>query len=225
MADAWLYHASYATRGVFCRAFRVRVSGTEHIPLSGPAIIASNHESFMDPWLIGMTAPRAPIRFLINDPWYRRSRGWRFVFDGYGVIPAATRKPLESVRRVGEALAGGDLAGIFPEGRVSRDGRLGAFQRGVAAVAAATHVPVIPCALRGTREASPPPQIVPKFRPVQVAYGAPMRFEGEATAPATLAFLATLEAAVRALRARLDAEAGDPAASTERREIPQNSAP
>jgi 1-acyl-sn-glycerol-3-phosphate acyltransferase len=207
VSDAWLYHLQYATRAVFQRAFRVRASGTGHVPLEGPAIIASNHESFMDPWVIAMTSPREPIRFLINDPWYRRSPVWRFVFDAYGVIPAAANDPRESIRRISGSLARAELVGIFPEGRVSPDGRVGAFRRGIASIAASTGAPVVPCALRGTREASPPPRIVPRLRPVQVAYGAPLRFDGEATASKRLAFLAAIEAAVRELRAQLDANA------------------
>jgi len=175
----WLYRASQVLLTPPVRWFwMLRVFGAENVPATGPVLLASNHTSYVDPWFLGGVFPRGPIRFLINDSWFERSRGWRFVFEANGVIPAVTGDPIETVRRVTAALAEGAVVGVFPEGRISRDGRMSRGRLGVGWMAAASGAPVVPCAVRGAFDSIPRHKRLPRRRPVHVHIGEPIRFPG-----------------------------------------------
>lgn len=172
----WLYHAirplAYAVRPLVPG----RLVGSEHLPAHGPVLLAVNHASFLDPWLVGMLLPRAPVRFLINEAWYRRSRVWRSVFDAFGVVPASEAAPEATLERVGEALGRGELVAVFPEGRISADGSLGRAQRGFGWMAARTGAPVVPARLVGSHDVLPRQRRLPRRAPVSLVLGVARRF-------------------------------------------------
>jgi 1-acyl-sn-glycerol-3-phosphate acyltransferase len=158
--------------------WRTRAFGAERVPQRGPLLVACNHSSFLDPWFIAMIIPRRRLRFLINSRWYDRSRLWRFFFDSNGVLPASTNKPVETIGRVVVALRNGDVVALFPEGRISRDGRIQRGHAGIGWMAALSSVPVLPCGLRGNSDALPRGRFVPRPRPVHLHIGAPLVFPG-----------------------------------------------
>jgi 1-acyl-sn-glycerol-3-phosphate acyltransferase len=132
--------------------YRLRKSGLENIPETGPAVLACNHVSFVDAVVILGACPR-PIRFIMD----RQIFGipvLGFVFRTGRAIPIASAKEdpqmLEAAyAEVARALSAGDLVGIFPEGRITETGELSAFRGGVKRIVDTTAVPVIPMALRG----------------------------------------------------------------------------
>lgn len=197
------YRLCWALRRPVLRIWRLRVDSPGRIPAAGPCLIVSNHESYIDPWILGASLPRVPIRFLINEPWYGRSRLWRRVFEGYGAIPAVWGDAGKTLSRVRAALAAGDAVGLFPEGKISRDGRLLPFQPGVAVLAAVSGAPVVPCCVAGTREAAPWPRRLPRMRPLRVAVGEPLRFPSsplvEPSAASVLEFTDAIVASVASL--------------------------
>ena len=172
----WLYHAfrplAYAARPLV----HGRLVGGEHLPAHGPVLLALNHASFLDPWLVGMLLPRAPVRFLINEVWYRRSRVWRGVFDAFGVVPASEAAPQTTLDRVGEALARGEIVAVFPEGRISADGSLGRPQLGLGWMAARSGAPVVPARLVGSHDVLPRQCRWPRRAPVTLVLGVARRF-------------------------------------------------
>ncbi len=175
----WLQHATRALIPAGRWFFRgSRVLGGERVPREGPLIAVFNHASFLDPWFAGMLLPRLPIRYLITEEWYRRSRLWTAFFAGYGTIPTSGRRPVETILRVVEALARGDFIGLFPEGRISHDGRMNRVRHGVGWMAALSGAPVLPCALRGNYEALPRQRRRPRRHPVVLVIGEPLRFPG-----------------------------------------------
>lgn len=134
--------------------YRVRIVGTgaQNIPTEGPALITSNHLSYMDPLIIGGTIQR-PIRFVMTHRIYG-IRGLTWLFRLAGAIPVApAREDPELLKRafdaVDEALARGELVGIFPEGGLSPDGEVREFRAGITEILARRPVPVIPMALEG----------------------------------------------------------------------------
>lgn len=139
--------------GAVVRAvYRVRTSGLEHVPDHGPAILVANHVTYTDALILGGLC-RRPVRFVV----YHRIHGHpllRWFFRLVRAIPIAPRSedPVMLARALVEidrALADGEVVGIFPEGRLTRDGELDAFRPGIERILEARPVPVVPVALRG----------------------------------------------------------------------------
>ena len=145
------------------RAFlRLRVEGLEHVPTTGPVIIASNHLSFVDSMVIPLAAGRK-VGFLGKAEYVQGSgpKGWlkRMWFGEFGgMIPVDredARAAARSLELAEEHLATGGAFGIYPEGTRSRDGLLHKGRTGVGRLAAATDAVVVPCALTGTDKVQP----------------------------------------------------------------------
>ncbi len=173
---AWLYGVSRILVPPFRLLWRMRTFGASHVPARGPLILAANHTSFLDPWFIGATFPRSPIRFLINEPWYSRWRLGRILFRQLAVVPVKDGDPDSTIARVVEALHRGDVVGIFPEGGISHDGRPRRPRSGIAYIAARSGAPVIPCGLRGAFEALPRDRRIPRRHDVHLHIGPAIRF-------------------------------------------------
>jgi 1-acyl-sn-glycerol-3-phosphate acyltransferase len=139
--------AFVATRVVY----RFRVRGDEHIPVQGPAILVSNHVSFVDAVLLMAASPR-PIRFIMDHRIFQIPvLGWMFKLAK--AIPIASQKedPATYERAFAQArevLADGELLCIFPEGAITRDGELGEFKGGIMKILETHPVPVVPLALQ-----------------------------------------------------------------------------
>lgn len=150
--------------------FRLRVEGLENLPAQGSFILAANHASSLDPFMLIAAIPRY-IRWLIvyeyYDLWYLR-----WVVRRMRFIRLENNLPKEAFR----ALLRGEIVGLFPEGRRTWDGHLGRAQRGVAALARRVSCPVVPVALEGTFEALPRTRKFLKFHPITVRIGKPLFF-------------------------------------------------
>ncbi|MEQ6918626.1 1-acyl-sn-glycerol-3-phosphate acyltransferase [Halomonas aquatica] len=132
--------------------YRLRFRGRLHIPPRGPAIIVCNHVSFMDALVVGVASPR-PLRFLMDKPIYD-SPWLNWLFRRVGAIPVdADRRDPGSVRQalaeVSRALRQGEVVMVFPEGRLTPDGEVQPFRRGLELILARDAVPVIPAGLAG----------------------------------------------------------------------------
>ncbi|HMP16942.1 MAG TPA: 1-acyl-sn-glycerol-3-phosphate acyltransferase, partial [Gemmatales bacterium] len=126
--------------------YRTRVVGLENIPRTGPALIASNHLSMLDGFFLYMMIPRR-IRFLVWAPYVNNSWvGW-ILRLGYCIPISENGSPrdlIHSLKLAQEALAAGELVGIFPEGAVSRNGNMMPFKRGMEHILKKAHAPIIP---------------------------------------------------------------------------------
>jgi 1-acyl-sn-glycerol-3-phosphate acyltransferase len=162
--------------------YRVRVEGRDHVPRSGPVILASNHQSFIDSIFLPLCVGRR-VTFVAKAEYFE---SWKtaWFFRAVGMIPlkreggTASERALAAAREV--LLAGGVL-GIYPEGTRSPDGRLYKGHTGVARLAVQCRAPVVPVAQFGTAEVQPVGAMIPKlFRPVRLKMGAPLRFPAPA---------------------------------------------
>ncbi|PPK95280.1 1-acyl-sn-glycerol-3-phosphate acyltransferase [Kineococcus xinjiangensis] len=166
--------------------YRPWVRGLENVPDSGPAILASNHPSYVDPVFLPVVLRRR-ITFIAKSELFTGSGlkgrlAARF-FHGIGQLPVdrsggRAGAALESGARL---LAEGELFGIYPEGTRSPDGRLYRGRTGVARLALETKVPVIPVAMIGTDSVLPVGGKLPRIRRVGVVIGQPLdfsRYEG-----------------------------------------------
>lgn len=130
--------------------YRLRVRGEEHIPTDGPAILVCNHVSFVDAVLLGVVSPR-PMVFLMDHRIFRNpALGWFFRLCKAIPIAPAKEDPQAYERafdRARQVLDNGDLLCLFPEGGITRDGKLQPFKGGIMKILATHSVPVIPSAL------------------------------------------------------------------------------
>lgn len=173
-----------ATLGVFLRVvFRPIVTGIEHVPKTGPAIIASNHLSFSDSLFIPLVVHGRKVTYPAKLEYFNR-RGFRgtvsrWFFTGIGMVPmdrSGGRASEAGLRECLDILERGQILGIYPEGTRSMDGRLYRGRTGVAWLALRAGVPVIPCAMVGTDRLQPPGKLVPKVVRPQIKFGPPLEF-------------------------------------------------
>ncbi|HEX6691486.1 MAG TPA: MFS transporter [Burkholderiales bacterium] len=132
--------------------YRVRKSGAENIPDEGAAIVVCNHVSYVDPLVINAVC-RRPIRWVMDHRIYRTPL-LGFFFRTVRAIPIAPAKEdaealQEAYDAIAEALAAGDVVGIFPEGRLTTDGEMNEFRSGIRQILERSPVPVVPMALSG----------------------------------------------------------------------------
>ncbi|MDL4774562.1 MULTISPECIES: lysophospholipid acyltransferase family protein [Thermomonosporaceae] len=178
-------------------AFRPRIEGLEHLPRSGPVILAANHLAVCDSFLLPLMVPRQ-VFFLGKNEYFTqpgiRGRVQAAFFRGVGAIAvdrSGGRAALAAMDASAEVLERGQVFAIHPEGTRSPDGRLYRGRTGVARLALRTGAPVVPAAIEGTDRVQPPGRTVPRPGRLSVRIGAPMDFlslrakPGERTTQAT----------------------------------------
>lgn len=153
--------------------FRLRRVGLEHIPAKGPVIIAANHRSFLDPFIIA-TLARRPMHYVAKKELFmRRWQAW--ILNALGAFPVDRGASDEqTVATAKSILDRGDIVLIFPEGTRVRPGALGRARRGVGRLALESGAPVVPVAVIGTESIRTGWRIRP--HKVQIRAGRPLRF-------------------------------------------------
>ncbi|MFJ8976650.1 lysophospholipid acyltransferase family protein [Streptomyces sp. NPDC102282] len=177
------YVLKYVVLGPLLRlTFRPRIEGLEHIPDDGAAIVAGNHLSFSDHFLMPAILKRR-ITFLAKAEYFTgpgiKGKLTAAFFHSIGQIPvdrSGKEAGQAAIREGLGVLSKGELLGIYPEGTRSHDGRLYKGKVGVAVMAIRAGVPVIPCAMVGTFEIQPPGQKVPSIKRVTIRFGEPLDF-------------------------------------------------
>ncbi|MFF2226167.1 lysophospholipid acyltransferase family protein [Streptomyces globisporus] len=177
------YVLKYVVLGPVLRLlFRPRIEGLENIPTGGAAIVAGNHLSFSDHFLMPAILKRR-ITFLAKAEYFTgpgiKGRLTAAFFRSAGQIPVDRSGKDAGQAAIREGLGvlnKGELLGIYPEGTRSHDGRLYKGKVGVAVMAITAGVPVIPCAMLGTFEIQPPGQKLPKIKQVAIRFGEPLDF-------------------------------------------------
>lgn len=169
------------------RVWRPWVEGLENIPKEGPALLASNHLSFSDSVFLPLVLKRR-ITFPAKMEYFTgtgiKGRLTAMFFRGIGQIPmdrSGGRASMLGLNSGLKVLQRGDLFGIYPEGTRSPDGKLYKGKTGVARLALAAKVPVIPVAMIDTDKMQPPGKVIPKLIRPGVRIGKPLdfsRYEG-----------------------------------------------
>ncbi|GAB6263104.1 MFS transporter [Photobacterium sp. CCB-ST2H9] len=130
--------------------YRVSHQQLENIPKQGGALIVCNHVSYMDALLLAGACPR-PIRFIMDEDIFKMPLIKTFC-SACKVIPIAA-KDRRSIQRAFEevenCLSQGELVCIFPEGKLTHDGEIGPFMRGIDLILKRSPAPVLPMALKG----------------------------------------------------------------------------
>jgi 1-acyl-sn-glycerol-3-phosphate acyltransferase len=130
---------------------RLRISGTDHIPVSGGVLFAANHISGYDtvflPWAVLRTCPLQMIWAPAKEELFRNPLLGR-LFRSWGAFPVRRGRDLRAGKHLGELLQS-DKVMLFPEGTRNRDGVLGKGNRGVGKLIYEHRPAVIPTALQG----------------------------------------------------------------------------
>jgi 1-acyl-sn-glycerol-3-phosphate acyltransferase len=153
--------------------FRLSRIGREHIPDEGPLLLAANHRSFLDPFVLG-TMTRRPVYYVAKKELFsNRLQAW--LLNALGAFPvdrgAADQEMLDTARAI---LERGDAVLIFPEGTRIRPGGLGAPKRGIGRLALETGAPVVPLAVIGTEDVRRGWRIRP--RKITIRAGRPLTY-------------------------------------------------
>jgi len=204
--SGWLYTL---VRGIvsplFRLYFRMHISGAEHIPAEGPAIVAPNHKSFWDSFFIGVCT-RRHLRFMAKTELIEARYGKLLV--RLGAFPVRRGQADEDALETARVILGqGGLLALFPEGTRVRDpDNLGHPRRGAGRLALETGAPLVPCAITGTEKIFRGGLPVP--RRVQVAFSPPISVSELAPSPEAATELIEemvwpeVEGSYRRLRAR-----------------------
>ena len=169
--------------------YKATITGAENIPATGPVILASNHVSYADTFLTPALIKRQ-VTLPVKAEAFRRDQGPKWAVIGWflkavGMVPldrTGGRAALDGLGPVIEALEQGRVVGIYPEGTRSPDGRLYKGKTGMARMALANDVPVIPVGISGSKSVKGPLGIPWARRPV-VVIGKPMHFTAQAVTP------------------------------------------
>jgi 1-acyl-sn-glycerol-3-phosphate acyltransferase len=164
----------YIIHCIYEAFFRGEVFGLEHIPESGPFLIAANHASHLDPPVIGSQIPRQMRFFARKTLWDSRVGNWWMTSTE--CIPVdRDGGDVGAIRRVLQALEANRAVVLFPEGTRSPDGRLQKPKAGVGLMACKTGVPVVPARVFNSFAAFGKGDKIPRFgTPISITFGAPI---------------------------------------------------
>jgi len=178
--------------------FRLRLVGEEHLPPTGPVLLAGNHSGFLDGPIVMVMLAR-PSAFLVKSELYRGGPLAR-VLNFARQIPVHRGTPDRTALQAAVAvLRGGGVLGVFPEG-TRGTGDLATIQHGIGYLALHGHCPIVPVVCKGTAAALPKGTKMPRLRaPIEVVFGPAFTLDvaGDPRARATIA------AAAEQIRARL----------------------
>jgi len=192
-------------RLLFSVVFRFRALGRENVPVDGGVILAANHQSYLDPPLVGVGLDR-PVHFMARKSLFEHNFLFTRLIRSLNAYPVERdRGDIAAIRETLRRLEKGAAVLVFPEATRTYTGEIGALKPGVFMMAARAAVPVVPTVIDGAFEAWPRSRLLPRPKQIAVIFGKPLLpadFNGDprAMAEACQAAFASLQAAVRSHR-------------------------
>ena len=201
------YQLSRVVMGPVLHALgRPKVVGEENVPSSGPAILASNHLSFIDSMYLPLMIER-PVVFPAKAEYFTAKgplgRLWAAYLRSTNQLEIdrdGARSAQATLESILEILRAGELFGFYPEGTRSPDGRLYRGRSGIGWLALNSAAPVIPVAMMGTRKMLPPGAPLPRPTKVEIRIGKPLEFGHLAGEPPARARRIVADEVMQAIR-------------------------
>lgn len=166
----WYDFLHIACRLLATVLLQIRVSGREHVPRTGGVLVLSNHQSHLDPVLIGLACDRR-LNYLARETLFRFAPfRWLILsldaiaIDREGLGLAGLKETLRRLKR-------GEMVLIFPEGTRTRDGEVAALKPGFSALASRAKVPLVPVGIAGAYDAWPRRRLLPWPSTVHIHFG------------------------------------------------------
>ncbi len=170
----WWRFAKVLVRVGGAAVWQLRVIGAANIPREGGALLASNHQSYLDPVLVAACLPRE-MHFMARRSLFRNP-AFRFLITACNAFPIERdAADLKGVKEAISRLKGGNLLLVFPEGTRTRDGGVGRMKGGVGVLAGRAGVPIVPVLIDGAHETWPKGRALPGMGRVRIVFGPPLR--------------------------------------------------
>lgn len=204
---SWVFRVSRTlSRWVIIAMYRARAQNRSVVPAHGALLIAANHQSYLDPPLVGGYVTQRECHFVARAGLFKFAPFGRFL-EALNCIPIREEQgDAGAIREVLRRLARGEAVVIFPEGSRCHDGAMTPFKRGVALLVKRAKVPVVPAAVEGCFDAWPRgrrPRLLGAR--VVVRYGEPIPYD-DLMKDGPDAALARLQRQIDAMRLELRAE-------------------
>jgi len=192
-----LYCLGYTLTATLLRAFfQFRVYGRENLP-RGKAIVAVNHQSYVDPPVAG-AAIQQEVWYLAREDVFRFAPFRWLCARVNAIMIRKSRAHRSALKAVLKQLDRGRKVVVFPEGTRSYDGRLQTPERGISLLAHKSRAPVIPAYISGTHRVLPRGGLRIRLHPISVSFGPPLRFD-----PASAGLKAGVRSAYQAFSQRV----------------------
>ena len=168
VASLWYGVAKVGFFYSFTTAFSFRFAGGHQVPRTGPVLLLANHQSFMDPFLLGVAIPRS-MTYLTRETLHR-NRFLSAFMSSLGSIPIDHRGfSREGLHQTVDALSRGACVGVFPEGERTHDGTLEPFKPGISLLLKRSKAPIVPAGIAGAYAAWSRHRTVPRLAPLFLA--------------------------------------------------------
>ncbi|MBC7979140.1 MAG: 1-acyl-sn-glycerol-3-phosphate acyltransferase [Armatimonadetes bacterium] len=170
----WIYWTGWMLFGSAYRSlFGLRIIGEENLITSGPVLVASNHQSFLDPPLIG-NLYKSEMVFLARKTLFKGSF-FKWLYPQWNAIPVDQDRPdMTSLKTIIRKLKEGHRVLVFPEGARTLDGSIGAAASGIGLIASKSGVPIQPIRISGADKALARGSGKIRFARITVSVGKPI---------------------------------------------------
>jgi 1-acyl-sn-glycerol-3-phosphate acyltransferase len=165
LTEPWYEFAYWVTAAVMTLGFSLRVQGGRNVPRTGPVLLIANHQSFLDPQLVGLAA-RRHLHYLARKSLFD-NRLLGALLRSYNVVPVNQDGfAREGLKAILEQLQAGRVVLIFPEGNRTEDGQMQPLRPGILLLMKRVDMPVVPVGVAGAFDAWPRSRLLPVLAPM-----------------------------------------------------------